>query len=151
MLITDIHTPTQQVCRQLLRRDGPNSNPGSDPEEQTESFMTLAPRILCANCKQEITAPEACIVMHGRHQHEFINPHGFQFLIACYKEANGCQISGECLSEDSWFPGYDWQYASCKQCKEHLGWHYQHNITLGLTDHFFGLICDRLIFSEQIN
>lgn len=125
----------------LLRRrhDDPGQN-DTALEMVNDLVEALAPRILCSSCENLITEPVAGIEMQGRHRHEFMNPQGYQFLIACYQNAKGCQRTGEYTQEHCWFAGYQWCYALCNQCHEHLGWHY-----FSASHSFFGLICDRLI------
>ena len=48
---------------------------------------------------------------------------------------------GLATEEYCWFEGYTWQYASCSDCGEHLGWFYQS----GENSQFYGLIVDKLV------
>ncbi len=76
----------------------------------------------------------------GQHRHVFFNPRGILFLIRCFGNAPGCLSLGSVTAEFSWFAGYQWCYAHCVGCGQHLGWHYQGPGG----DHFFGLIVNRL-------
>lgn len=96
--------------------------------------------VLCRFCHAPITSIREEIVVDQRHQHRFSNPHGHEFLIGCFRQAPGCDISGPASSHFSWFEGYAWQLALCTDCGEHLGWFYQH----GERDQFHGLIVDKL-------
>jgi hypothetical protein len=97
--------------------------------------------VLCRFCRAPITTRRDELVIGEAHQHRFINPAGSQFLIGCYRLAPGCDISGLAMEEYCWFEGYLWQYASCTDCGEHLGWFYQS----GESNQFFGLIIDKLV------
>jgi hypothetical protein len=66
-----------------------------------------------------------------------------RFHIICYREAAGCAREGTPTSLHTWFAGYDWCYALCGNCDNHLGWHYN----ASGRDQFYGLIKDRLVES----
>lgn len=97
--------------------------------------------ILCRFCHAAITSRQQELTIGASHQYRFLNPSGLQFLIGCFRQAPGCDISGPATEEYSWFPGYTWQLAKCSDCGEHLGWFFQS----GETDQFFGLIVDKLV------
>lgn len=97
--------------------------------------------VLCRFCRAPITTRHDELVIGEAHQHRFINPSGNRFLVGCYRLAPGCDISGLATEEYCWFEGYTWQYASCSDCGEHLGWFYQS----GENSQFYGLIVDKLV------
>jgi len=92
--------------------------------------------VRCKNCDHVITSPALAIEPH---EHSFRNPAGYSFHVVCYSDAPGAADAGEPTTEDSWFPGYAWTYAVCRQCHGHLGWWYHGK------DRFAGLIATRLI------
>lgn len=48
-------------------------------------------------------------------------------------------------TEFSWFPGYAWQIAVCKECDTHIGWKFI-AVTKNLKPKtFFGLSCKSLV------
>ena len=96
--------------------------------------------ILCGFCQSAITDTTNQIAMNGAHSHIFANPHGYVFEIGCYKRATGCLTSLESSPEFSWFSGYLWKIALCRNCSNHLGWYFFSN-----TSSFFGLIQENLI------
>lgn len=120
---------------------------------QTAPIFTLVPHlvaprelprqdlVLCRFCRAPITTRLDALDIGEAHQHRFINPAGSQFLVGCYRLAPGCDISGLATEEYCWFEGFAWQYASCTDCGEHLGWFYQS----GESDQFYGLIVDKLV------
>lgn len=124
-----MHQPTTAPLHQLL------------PDLQDANGIAHAELILCRFCHAAITSKRAELSMSGAHQHRFINPTGFQFLIGCFTLAPGCDIGGPATEEYSWFKGYVWQIARCSDCGEHLGWFYQN----GEANQFFGLIVDKLV------
>ena len=92
--------------------------------------------VRCRNCQHEITKPEFAIQPH---EHTFRNPAGYSFHVLCYSDASGAAEAGEPTAEASWFRGYQWSFAICIQCHNHLGWWYRGK------DRFAGLIATRLI------
>jgi len=95
--------------------------------------------LCCAHCKQRVTSASSAVEIEGMHTHRRRNPYGHQFIFQCYAGAPGCEVSGEPTSDYSWFVGYRWQYASCRQCQRHLGWFFRGE------NGFFGLIRDQLV------
>jgi len=98
------------------------------------------PRLLCAACRDVVTYPIHRISIQGSHEHRRTNPEGLSYGIGCYREAAGCSPIGRGTLEFTWFAGYAWRVALCKNCGVHLGWRFD-----AVGDHFFGLILDRLV------
>lgn len=80
--------------------------------------------------------------MGGRHQHVFCNPHGVVFELEIYQQAPGCAAMGPDSTEFTWFPGYAWRVAVCRNCLQHLGWLFSG--TAGQAA-FWGLISGHLV------
>jgi len=109
----------------------PHTNIVTHPED--EKFL------YCVACHHPITRPTDRIVMNEHHEHVFANPHGYIYQIGCFAQATGCVVVGQPSSQFSWFPGYSWQVALCKQCWTMLGWAFRTNESL-----FWGLIVNKL-------
>jgi hypothetical protein len=101
------------------------------------------PRIRCKACHLELTRTDYALSPEGFHEHMQVNPGGVTFVFRCFSQAAGCSIQGKPEHEHSWFTGYTWQFALCRQCGSHLGWLFRHSGE----DSFFGLISDRIIQS----
>jgi hypothetical protein len=99
-----------------------------------------APRLVCAQCGQPITAAHWRMAVAGAHNHVFANPHGQVFEIGCFSSAPGCVAVGPATQDFSWFSGTIWQVAVCASCGLHLGWRYVRDNGGA----FYGLILDRL-------
>lgn len=95
--------------------------------------------VLCKECNQLVTYPEAAIQVAGKHEHTFRNPAGYSFHVLCFSEAPGALAAGEPTTEACWFGGYAWSFALCVHCHQHLGWWYDG------PDRFAGLIATRLL------
>ena len=99
--------------------------------------------LVCVVCGHRITDEDYRMEMSGAHQHTFVNPAGFAYVIGCFTAAPGCIHLGSTESAFSWFPGWTWQLAACARCRAHLGWVYRN-----AGEQFHGLIADRLRPSE---
>jgi hypothetical protein len=102
------------------------------------------PRLLCAACRCLVTYAIQRVSIDGAHEHCRTNPEGVIYRIGCYREAIGCTPLGRGTLEFTWFAGYAWRVALCKNCGAHLGWRFD-----AAADHFFGLIVDRLTMEQQ--
>lgn len=96
---------------------------------------------LCAICRARITSSRDQMEMSGSHFHSFANPAGIVYGIRCFSAAPGCAAIGPRTFDFTWFSGYAWQMALCRECGQHLGWKYLSDS--GET--FFGLIAETLI------
>lgn len=114
------------------------------PEQRQTELETDKQRLLCAACSHPITDPGQRIAQNGSHQHDFTNPHGMLFRIGCFATAPGCVQVGPAIEQWSWFSGFAWRIALCRQCQTHLGWGYRPRSGEG----FFGLILDRLTLAQ---
>ena len=103
-------------------------------KKQTESW------IICKRCQFTLSHQNYATSPEGYHEHMQCNPHGITFVFRCFSHASGCHITGDATVQDSWFPGYSWQYALCQGCGEHLGWYFSSS----KADNFFGLIASKI-------
>ncbi len=109
---------------------------GFSTEIEEETEVQTQKSIRCKSCSHTITTAELAIQPH---EHTFRNPAGFSFHVLCFSEAEGAADVGPPTTAASWFPGYAWTFAICKQCNTHLGWWYRGK------DRFAGLIATRLL------
>ncbi len=118
-------------------REGGGRQPG--PEETVEEKREEQKPLFCRACGMVITSRDQRLAVAGAHSHAFFNPAGIAFEIGCFKSAPGCVVTGAATDEFTWFAGYLWCFASCRQCKGHLGWFYE------MAEHvFWGLILTSL-------
>jgi len=112
----------------------------SRDEEQAETA------IVCARCRQAITADKHRIIRGGAHRHTQMNPHGYFYTVLCFAEARGLTLVGVPSAEWSWFDGFAWIIVDCAGCGRHLGWRFI--ATADAPDDppesFYGLIEERL-------
>lgn len=99
--------------------------------------------ICCRQCFQMITSLDQGIEVDGNHHHTFTNPNGIIYEIVCYRSAEGCDFVGNETLEWSWFQGYSWKVAVCKNCLIHIGWYFA-----SAKDAFTGLINNRLLYPQ---
>ncbi len=112
---------------------------GLDPKLKEIVEETDRNFIYCGTCSNVIARDGDRIEVAGGHDHEFSNPYGIRFHIGCFAQALGCTISGEQVAADTWFAGFQWQHASCADCRMHLGWYFAR-----ADEFFYGLILDRI-------
>jgi len=99
--------------------------------------------LYCRYCRNLITSTNHSIQMNGSVEHQFTNPEGNLFEVACFSVARGCVHTGKATYEHTWFENYAWRFALCAKCYFHLGWFYQsshHN--------FYGLIRNALVHNS---
>lgn len=116
----------------------------SDVDERTGQRAERDPHLRCAACRHAITVESAAIAVDGQHLHQFVNPHGFEFRLGCFRVAPGCRLEGPAVEYFSWFQGYTWQMAYCESCGDHLGWRYDCD-----GDAFFGLVVGKLVGPQE--
>jgi len=96
-------------------------------------------KVLCKKCLNTITSAHEKISINSEHEHTFKNPSGIIYRIVLYKNCPGCKLFGDFTGENTWFIGFDWNFAICNKCQNHLGWNYSGETT------FYGLILANLI------
>lgn len=52
----------------------------------------------------------------------FVNRFGNSFRVLTIRSLIDYVAISEPSSEDTWFPGYQWQIIVCPQCGNHIGW-----------------------------
>jgi hypothetical protein len=135
---------SEPVATAFLLQRGPDRPADLRDPERRERPDDESGRVLaCARCLHTVTTTGARIEISGHHAHTFANPHGFVFHIGCFALAPGCAAVGEPTTEFTWFPGFAWQIATCRGCREHLGWLFR-----SAEGRFHGLIMDRLVEDE---
>ena len=129
------------ASRHLLERSvevggTPRSDASPDDVEDQEPERL----ILCAACRATLTRHGAAIEKDGAHEHTFVNPALNVFKIRCFARAPGVLGAGEPSDYWSWFEGYTWRAALCRQCLTHVGWCFTKP-----DERFFGLIAEQLL------
>ncbi|MGI9285248.1 MAG: cereblon family protein [Pseudomonadales bacterium] len=138
----EYRTEITTVCSQTVFEDNPLLSLFDKIEEQQSDPGRY---LCCARCQSAITTANNKIEVNSRHTFQLTNPSGMSFNVACFKDAWGCGIYGEATDVHTWFPGFDWQYAYCLSCEEHLGWYYENS----REQHFFGLVTEKLVTTED--
>jgi hypothetical protein len=75
----------------------------------------------------------------GRFEHVCINPGGYVFRIGCFTRAPGCIVGGEPTDYFTWFPGFSWACAVCRNYSSHPRRQFRSD-----PERFYGLILDSL-------
>ena len=136
----------RSAYRWLLRDNGAVANGvgtvmASRPEPSLDTLgePLFDDSIRCRRCRTVVTHGEQAVERGGAHERTFRNPEGYSFTIRCFQDALGCFASGGLTAEATWFAGYQWCFAQCKGCEDHIGWWY-----VGSGPSFVALIATRL-------
>ena len=129
-----------QYCLKLKKLTEPVVDQEQQVETQESDTSDSKEFLHCTTCQFPITRKVDRIDVNEKHEHVFVNPHGFVYQIGCFAQAPGCVVIGQATSHFSWFPGYTWQLALCVRCQTLLGWAFR-----SPGSQFFGLIVDKLV------
>jgi hypothetical protein len=130
------------MIRTLDQLGDGESKAGTKVEPKEATSTPKSRRLLCVACGNPVTTTLSRTEVSGQHHHVFCNPAGLVFEIGCFREAPGAAAAGPPENFFSWFPGYAWRVAICRNCLAHLGWAYGE-------DDFWGLILDRLVEEDE--
>ena len=127
------HVPERlRRCLKLVRRDY------RCHKSQDNLIGCGVCKVLFTTVKELIQVSEEETEVSGR----FINPHGATHEIvqvACVLD-EFVEVVGEGpVEEDSWFPGYAWECACCRICRQHVGWRFSRVDAAAARPTFFGL------------
>jgi len=128
----------------IAAKDSTVFRPTADTDTADRDTPEEADALLCAACRAPITTLRDRINVNEQHEHLFANPHGYIYQIGCFAAAPGCALIGEETAFFSWFAGYAWQIALCRQCAAMLGWGFRSQ-----ESRFFGLILEKLIAPQS--
>lgn len=96
--------------------------------------------LACTNCKNVICYKSDVFPMsQNGAQNSFINPNGFIHDTLTVLKVRGVTQEAFWSQEFTWFPGYEWRYAYCSLCRQHLGWCYRSIDRKTKPHKFFGL------------
>lgn len=106
----------------------------------------------CKRCKTQIASYSDIFAMaKGNVNANYCNPAGYiHETLTVHKTSEDAErLVDRPSTEFSWFPGYAWQIAVCKQCSSHIGWKFS-----ALSKHlkpksFFGLSCKSLVVASD--
>jgi hypothetical protein len=99
----------------------------------------------CISCGRLVTHSDRRLSIGGKDRHLFVNPSGVECDFRTFYSCPGAIALGEATGAHTWFPGYRWRMAFCRQCAQHLGWYYDAVSTSTRPREFWGILIDRLI------
>lgn len=83
---------------------------------------------------------------HGIIVQEFVNPGGYHFELVTVTEAD-VLLTGQRVTADTFFLGFDWTIAVCPKCKNHIGWGFTPtHAPVGTEPTFYALIHEKLFY-----
>lgn len=120
-------------------------NPKKQLDKKIKAKDESEQLICCAVCHSQISSIKDLCEIEGDVQHSKINPAGLRYTFYCFALAPGCKEEGGPVSEHTWFTGCLWQFASCRNCGNQLGWFFTGRHS------FFGLIQERIIECDNLH
>jgi hypothetical protein len=99
----------------------------------------------CSVCGSLVARSDHLISLGGRNRHIFINPAGIECDFQTFLSCSGAVAVGEATDEHTWFTGYAWRMAFCRQCGQHLGWYYQGMSQTRRPTEFWGILVSRVV------
>jgi hypothetical protein len=99
----------------------------------------------CIACGGMVTYSDRLLRVGASTRHLFVNPSGVQCDFHTFYSCPGAIPHGPATEVHTWFPGYRWRMAFCRQCGQHLGWHYE---AVSLTERphaFWGVLVGHLV------
>lgn len=104
----------------------------------------------CITCGGLIAHSDRLISIDGRNRHLFVNPAGVECDFYTFYSCPGAVAIGEAIGDNSWFSGYFWRIAFCRQCGQHLGWRYEAVTRAEQPLKFWGILVSNLVSKESI-
>jgi hypothetical protein len=94
----------------------------------------------CVACDSLITHSDQLIPISGMIRHLFVNPAGTECDIHTFQSCPGAIALGEATEVHTWFSGYRWRMAFCRQCGQQLGWYYEAILKSARPLEFWGIL-----------
>jgi hypothetical protein len=99
----------------------------------------------CIACGTLITHSDRLILIGGTNRHLFVNPAGMECDFYTFQSSPGAIAVGGATEVHTWFSGYAWRMAFCRQCGQHLGWYYEAILKSKRPGGFWGIIVSHVI------
>ena len=99
----------------------------------------------CIACGGLITHSDRLIPIGGTNRHLFVNPAGVKCDFHTFYSCPGAAAFGQATGEHTWFSGYFWRMAFCRQCGQHLGWYYEATSKTERPREFWGILVSHVI------
>ena len=117
--------PRRPACLKSDKQPRQAGHPAQQTTTRVRDDSDDKERLHCSQCHYPITRPADRIEVNAKHEHVFVNPHGYLYQIGCFARAPGCLTVGPPTDHFTWFPGYTWRIAICGRCSTLLGWAFQ--------------------------
>ncbi|SPD75528.1 hypothetical protein PITCH_A640071 [uncultured Desulfobacterium sp.] len=103
---------------------------------------------LCIFCGGLIAHSDRSLILKGNKRHLFINPSGINCDFYTFSACPGVIAPGPATEAHSWFSGYGWKMAFCRQCRQHMGWQYNAVLKSAVPAVFWGILVEHVITKE---
>ena len=99
----------------------------------------------CSGCGDLVSYSDRLIRIGTADRHLFVNPAGVECDFFTFSDCPGAIAHGGATAVHTWFPGYRWRMAFCRNCVQHLGWHYEAMSILERPREFWGILVSHLV------
>lgn len=99
----------------------------------------------CIGCGGLITHSDQLLAVEGGIRHSFVNPSGIEYEFHTFSSCPGAISLGEPTTDHTWFAGYCWRIALCRNCGLHMGWHYQAALRSDRPRVFWGILVSSVV------
>lgn len=94
----------------------------------------------CKGCDTQITDKRDMFSMSLEGpQGTYVNPVGYVHETITVNKVRGLSYNGRQSTNHTWFPGYAWLIAQCRNCGTHMGWKYKATNSNLKPERFWGL------------
>lgn len=89
------------------------------------SIIERLSALFCGHCGRYVTSKDDIFSMSSSGPlAAYVNPKGYVHDTITAMKAENIELNGKPVYENSWFPGYGWTIAQCRDCGNHLGWRF---------------------------
>ncbi len=99
----------------------------------------------CRTCGGLVTHSDRLLPLGGKSRHLYVNPAGVECDFQTFTSCLGAIALGDPTEEHTWFSGYSWRMAFCRQCGQHLGWFYEGVSSSKQPRAFWGVMVSRIM------
>jgi len=99
----------------------------------------------CVVCGGRVASSDQLLLLGGNSRHLFTNPSGMECDFHTFSSCPGAIALGEATDANTWFAGYNWRFAFCAHCGQHLGWRYESISEVKRPLTFWGILAIHLV------
>lgn len=98
----------------------------------------------CVACQAMVTTSDRFQAIGRVTRHRYVNPAGVECDFHTFHSCPGAVWLGDPTLMHTWFPGYGWSMAFCRNCGQHLGWYYRSVSGVERPREFWGILASKI-------